>query len=439
MDFRLVQEQQMKLVMTNELRQAITMLQYSMHDLQQYLHDQQLENPLIELQEKRTDASTDYKTDFTSYQSEEDYTSPLDYVANTEEGLHDYLLHQIRVWDISEEMKRIVSYLALHVDENGYLHSPLQTFAEELNTSIEQTEDGVRLLQTLEPHGVGATSLKECLLLQLHYLEVRDPLTEKIVTEHLDALAKKQWQQIAKAEGIDILDVQYAADFIQSLNPKPGAAFAQEPPSYVIPDVLVHMYEGTWRVTLNNADLPKMTMNRQYEQLLTNKQKEVQDYLKNKQDQFEWIRRSIAQRQETILRVTESIIEHQEAFLTDGEEKLRPLNLKQIADRIGVHESTVSRATTKKYVQTPRGLYELKYFFTKGIGDSETASSAEKIKTYMRRLIENEPKQKPLSDQKLSDLLKAEHHIEVSRRTIAKYREEMQIAPSSKRKRYGDG
>lgn len=444
MDFGLYQKQSMKLVMTNELRQAITLLQYSVLDLNDYLHEQQLENPLIELKDKETQEVTqqnisdntpiyDYKS---KDQAENDY-SPMDHLSEQEEGLQDYLLNQIRLLRLQPEMRRIITYLALSVDENGYLKQTCDEFAEDIKEPLSAVKEGIDLLQSFEPYGVGAFSLKECLLIQLQNLETKDPLTEAIVLNHLDSLAKNQFKKIAKEENVSIEDVQIVADFIQTLNPKPGSLFHYEPARYVTPDVTVIKVKNDFIVRLNEQHMPKMYINVDYEKMMQNKDAETQQYIKQKYDQFHWLKRSIAQRQQTILNVTEAIVRHQHDFFVHGASHLKPLTLKTIAEEADVHESTVSRATTKKYVQTPRGLFELKYFFNSMVGrDSTKSTSSERVKIYMKRLIDEENKLKPLSDQKIAELLKKQVEINVSRRTVAKYREEMHIPSSSQRKRY---
>ncbi len=432
MDFSMIQQQSMKLVMTNELRQAITMLQYSVQDLHDYLQEQQLENPLIEL-----DVSKAEKDFHRPVSSDDAGISALDFVAAGEEGLQDHLLSQLREQQLDAKEYAVASYLALNVDENGYLAGNAAQFAEELNEPEELIAACLRLLQSLEPAGVGAGSLRECLLLQLERMPVRDRLAEAVVDRHLDRLASRQFKQIAKDENVTAADVQSAADFIVTLNPKPGAAFYQEPAEYITPDATVTLKDGEWLVQLNNDALPVMRINRSYEQLYRQDEQEVQSYLKQKQEQFLWIQRSIAQRQDTILRVTKAVVEHQRAFLEHGPEHLKPLTLKTVAEKLDIHESTVSRAATKKYVQTPRGLYELKFFFKSGVvTESGADQSADRAKIYLKKMIDGENKRKPLSDQKLSQLLADEHGIELKRRTVAKYREEMHVPSSSKRKRY---
>ncbi|UTR11708.1 RNA polymerase factor sigma-54 [Evansella sp. LMS18] len=445
MDFGLYQQQSMKLVMTNELRQAITILQYSALDLSNYLHEQQLENPLIELKDnhkqeeitrnKEESAAPVY--DSRVRHDQDDEYSAIDHVSEQEEGLQDYLLNQISYLKLDSRLRRILTYLALSVDENGYLKHTAEELAGELVEPIEAVKEAVSVLQGFEPAGIGAFSLKECLLIQLRQLETRDLLAENIVENHLDTLAKKQFKKIAKEEEVSVQEVQYIADFIQTLNPKPGAHFFNEPAKYVVPDVTVNKINGEYIVYLNDDYMPVMTVNKQYEALINKEEAEVNEYLKRKYEQFQWIKRSIEQRQETLLKVSEAIVRYQKSFFEHGPSHLRPLTLKTIAEEVNVHESTVSRATTKKYIQTPKGLFELKYFFTSMVGkDTGESSSSERVKIYLKRLVDEEDKQKPLSDQKLANLLKELHGITVSRRTVAKYREEMHIQSSSQRKRY---
>lgn len=445
MDYGLYQEQSMKLVMTTELRQAITMLQLSTQDLTDYLLEQQLENPLIEIQDpvvheeitRKEAADSFQEIDRSSGQKrQESDVSALDYLTEPQQGLKDHLLHQIRMMEVPDDEKKVMTYLALSLNENGYLEHGIDVYAVELNASEDHIESALKLLQTLDPSGIGARNLTECLLIQLKQLETKDPLAEAIVENHLDQMGEHQFKKIAKALEITVEDVEAVADFLKTLNPKPGASFHSQPAEYVAPDVHVIQVSGRLHVKLAENHLPKLNMNRQYEQLLKDGGSEVADYMKQKHEQFLWLKKSIRQRQETIQKVTEAIVRYQEGFFLHGAEYLNPLTLKTIAEELDIHESTVSRATTRKYVQSPRGLYELKYFFKSGIaGVSSEGDSADKVKVYLKRLIDDEEKKKPLSDQKLAELLKMKD-IHVSRRTVAKYREEMSIPSSSKRKRF---
>ncbi|MDG5786598.1 RNA polymerase factor sigma-54 [Evansella sp. AB-P1] len=446
MDFGLFQQQSMKLVMTNELRQAITILQYSVLELTHYLHEQQLENPLIELKDSESHSMTkvenmkitnSHPDTSGKFQGQDDTYSGIDHLSVERDGLQEFLLNQIRFLNIDDHIKKIVTYLACCVDENGYLQLSPNELAVELNGPTSLIEEGISVLQSLEPYGIGASSLKECLLIQLNHLGVRDVLAERIVEHHLDLLGERKFKQIAAIEKADIEDIYYIANFIQTLNPKPGTLFNHEPAKYVVPDVTVLKNNDGFDVVLNEEYMPKMTMNRRYEALLKNEDAEVNEYVKRKYEQFQWIKKSIEQRQRTIVNVTRAIMSYQVDFLKHGPTHLSPLTLKMIADEVQVHESTVSRVTTQKYVQTPKGLFELKYFFTSSVGkNSEESNSSEKVKSYLKRLVEEEKKQAPLSDQKLSEKLKEQFGITVSRRTVAKYREQMNIPSSKKRKSF---
>ncbi|SES36702.1 RNA polymerase factor sigma-54 [Salisediminibacterium halotolerans] len=445
MDFGLYQQQSMKLVMTNELRQAITILQYSALDLEQYLHEQQLENPLIELAERDESEelvreSVNRDEPFYDRQirtNAEGDEAEFDQIGDQQETLQDALLNQIRLLHVSEDIRKVISYIALSTDENGYLTQSDEELAAELNEDVSVVSSALELLQSLEPHGVGARSLQECLLIQLEMMETRDPLAERIVSHYFELLAAKQYKRIAKEEAIRTEEVQALADFIATLYPKPGAVFQQNTARYVVPDVHVIRVGDEFHVKMTDDNIPKMYMNRDYEKLLKYDNGAVEAYMKKKYEQFLWIQNSIEQRRQTIIKVTEAIVRHQYDFFLYGPERLNPLTLKAIAEETEVHESTVSRATTNKYVQTPRGLFELKYFFNSSVGDRQSgANASERVKIYVKKMIEQEEKQKPLSDQKIAELLKNAHAIDVSRRTVAKYREEMHIPSSSKRKRY---
>ncbi|MCR6107935.1 RNA polymerase factor sigma-54 [Salipaludibacillus agaradhaerens] len=442
MDFGLYQQQSMKLIMTNELRQAITILQYSVSELNAYLHEQQLENPLMDFTNEQVVVETGTQDrlsmyDYPSFHEGENDYSLLDHVSDETEGLQDYVLNQIGMINLTDHMRRIVTYLSLSLDENGYLaHSALE-LAEDMTECISDVQQGIAIIQSLEPYGIGACNLKECLLIQLTHMEVKDPLTESVIKNHLDLLAKNKYKDIAKKENVSLEEVQYVADFIQTLNPKPGALFHKEPARYVVPDVTVSLINDRFVVKLNEESKPKIRINRDYKRLLTNEEQHVQAYIKQKYDQVQWITRSIEQRHQTILKVMKCIVQKQYSFFKHGPAYLEPMTLKDISLEVGIHESTVSRATVKKYVQTSWGLYELKYFFNAAVGKKTfSAASSERVKIYLKRLINEENKQKPLSDQKIADILKEEYFMNVSRRTVAKYREELHITSSSQRKRF---
>ncbi|RXJ01854.1 RNA polymerase sigma-54 factor [Anaerobacillus alkaliphilus] len=444
MDFGLYQQQSMKLVMTNELRQAISILQYSTQELLSFIEEQQLENPLLEVKEKRNDdklvkkSEVDYENaaDWKVYEGEQ--TSPLDYLSKNEASLQNYLFNQIRFMPLSKSEKRVITYLIYSLDENGYFTGDLEEVASRFVISKEKALFDLQVLQSLEPAGVAARNLQECLLLQLRKLERRNETAEQIVEHYLDMFANKKWKEIAKALSITLEDVQSVADLIQTLQPRPGAIYNHEPSTYISPDVFIELVDGEFRITINDRLLPNVTVSRDYRELLDKASDETSaKYVQQKYQQILWLVKSLDQRQQTLLKVTDAIARHQEAFFKFGYEHLKPLTLKEIAAEIDVHESTVSRVTTQKYVQTPRGLFELKYFFSSSLKtDDGNGTSSLSVKEFIKKVVDQENKQKPLSDQKIVDILEKENSIEVSRRTVTKYREELNIPSSSKRKRF---
>lgn len=447
MEFGLFQQQQMKLVMTKELRQAITILQYSVQDLREHLQEVQLENPLIDLVDERDEdpeavaryeAEVATTREFTKSADDEqdEESSFIDRISGDKKDLQETLLNQIRFLSLSNRDREIVEYIALMIDENGYLTQSVEQLSKEMNEHNDKVHANLAIVKSLEPAGVGASSLSECLLLQLQRLETRDELAEMIVARHLEDLANKKYERIAKALSVRVIDIQTVADFLQTLNPRPGAMFDSELPTYIVPDVTVQKIGESYKVALNEQHVPKIQLNGNYEHLLKKESGDTAKYLNNRYEQYRWLLQSIQQRQQTLLAVSKAIVERQQSFFDEGADALKPMTLKDIADEVDVHESTVSRATTKKYMQTPLGLYELKYFFTSTVGkDSGNATSSEKVKASIKRLVDEEKKAKPLSDQKIADLLK-EEGVYVSRRTVAKYREAMHIPSSSQRKRF---
>jgi RNA polymerase sigma-54 factor len=302
-------------------------------------------------------------------------------------------------------------------------------------------ERALRLVQTFDPTGVGARDLRECLLLQLDALAEPRPLARAIVADHLAELEGRPLTRLADALGVTVQEVQEAVEVIRSLEPKPGRTFGTEDPRYITPDVYIVKVDGRYVVVLNDEGLPRLRVSPHYRQILAAKSgspREVRDYVESRMRSGLWLIRSIEQRQRTLYKVTESLVRFQRDFLEKGIMALRPLTLKEVAEDIGMHESTVSRVTTNKYVHTPQGLFELKYFFHRGVpvtSGSETASSL-KVKELVRQLLTVEDSGKPLSDQKIVEVLRVQHNIDIARRTVAKYRSQLKIPSSSRRKRY---
>lgn len=440
----LVQKQTTKLVMTTELRQAITILQYSNVELMDYLQEESLENPLLELSEKPLEDSLLYNrindNAFPSYYEPDDDEKdhPIDYYHHKEENLQTYLLKQLRELSFSPIYTRILAFLIENLDDAGYLEISLQEAADFLNESEEKVFEAFELFRQFEPLGVGARSLQECLLWQLEDLDDENLLAKLIIKQDLESLAENKFAELAKKYDVTTTEIQEASDLIRMLDPKPGSSFSNEATRYLFPDIIVEKVDGKYHVTVNDYMLPSVRLNRQYHYMLSQAGKsEAQKYIHEKYNKVLWLIRSIEQRRLTLQQLAEALVEKQYDFLEKGMAFLKPLTLKEIADHIGVHESTVSRAVRHKVIQTPKGLFELKDLFTSRVASTsgdDVSSTA--VKHAIKQLIDGEDKRKPLSDQKISDLLKEREGITVSRRTVAKYREEMNIPSSSKRKRF---
>ncbi|BAB07282.1 RNA polymerase factor sigma-54 [Halalkalibacterium halodurans] len=445
MEFGLFQQQTTSLVMTNELRQAISLLQYSTVDLAAFIEEQALENPLIELKDRSDRVLSEHIRMMREERPEGEGTldwsqsSPFDYLHVERLNLSDYLIQQARDLPLNKNEFEWLCYFIYSLRDDGYLSRSLHSLQADLGLTDQEAEKTLYHLQHLEPAGIGARSLQECLLLQLQRKKQRDPLAETIVEHYMELLAEKRWKMIADDLQISLADVQRVYDCIQQLDPRPGSQIGGEPTNYLVPDVTIDWVEGELTILLQDDYLPKITLNRQYQTLLTDGEGEAAQYAKEKYHQMQWLVKSIQQRQQTLLKVTEAILRKQRAFFEEKEGALQPLTLREVAEEIGVHESTVSRATTNKYAQTPRGLLELKSFFVSSISSrfGEKGPSSDSVKKLVRKLVEEENKAKPLSDQKIAHLLKDQYNVEASRRVIAKYRDELGIPSSTKRKRYG--
>lgn len=454
--YDLALEQTQKLVMTPELRQAIQLLQFTSQELNEYLEKQIEENPLLELENTAEDyeniddfANKKEEIDWKEYIGKEDdisYRPQVD--KNVKEysfenfisyspSLRDNLFFQLNVLEISQEDKKIGEILIESIDENGYLMTSVEQVAMDLNIDSERIENVLSLIQGFEPLGVGARSLKECLLIQIREDKNRHPEAEKVVEYYLEDVAYNRLSKIAKELNMDIEEVQNICDYIKTLEPKPGRSFSDgNQVKYITPDATIEYIDGEYIIILNDVTGPRLNINNFYKELMRKgKDEKATEYLTEKLNSAMWIIKSIEQRRMTIYKVVESILKFQKDFFEIGERGLKPLTLNEVAEDIQMHESTVSRATNGKYVQTPRGLYELKFFFSSGLATSGGEMSSTSIKSMIKDLIEQENPKKPYSDQKISDILKAKG-INISRRTVAKYRDELEIPSSTARRRY---
>jgi RNA polymerase sigma-54 factor len=354
-----------------------------------------------------------------------------------QESLQEHLLAQLNMTSLSEQDRQIGEMVIGSINEDGYLATSLEELADSTPFTEEHLHDILLVIQDFHPIGIGATDLRDCLLLQLERLGKADALVGDIVRDHLDALGSHKLQNIARALKVSIEDVQAAAEFLHSLDPKPGRAFSEEVASYVLPEVVVRKVDGEYVIILNDDQLPHLRISRHYRRLMEdpNTTNEVKSYIRDRLRSSTFLLKSIDQRQKTIYKISAEIVKIQTAFLEHGVSHLKPLTMSAVADAVGVHETTVSRAVNQKYMRTPVGTYELKYFFTPGLKtESGDSISNKTVKDIISTMVANEDPAKPLSDQAIMNKLK-EDGIDVARRTVAKYRIMLKIPPSHMRKR----
>ena len=366
---------------------------------------------------------------------EERETPSYESVLSKDISLKDHLLDQLRLSRLDEQQMRVGVYIACNLTPEGYLAISLEDLAEAAEVSEKQAEYVLKQVQRLDPLGVAARDLRECLLVQAWELYPAQELVHDIIENHLHDLERGSYQAIAKKLEVSLDEVAEAIGIIKRLEPKPGRAISEEEPIYITPDIYVDKVDGKYVIILNEDGLPKLRVNSFYkEAVATGASPEAKEYVQNKLRGALWLIRSIHQRQRTIYKVTESIVKHQKDFLDNGIALLKPMVLRDVAEDVGMHESTISRVTTNKYVHTPQGVFELKFFFNSSINRvAGGAVASEAVKDRIRKVIAQEDPSKPFSDQSIADMLKQEN-IDIARRTVAKYREMLGILPSSRRR-----
>jgi RNA polymerase sigma-54 factor len=471
MGYGLHMEQTQKLIMTPELRQAITVLQLSSLELGMYIEQQLQENPLLELNDEHgpeadmaetverpesPDASEkdgSYDLDWEEYfQDSSDLGFPraernphqdeytYENFLSQAPSMSDHLMFQLRLSRCKKRERVIGEYLIGNIDGHGYLQTTVEEAARQLGVPADEVEKVLAIIQTFDPMGVGARSLEECLLIQADQMGMKDDLLRQIIKNHLLDLAKGKIARMAQTLGVTVQEVQRAADIIKTLDPKPGRNFSSPNDTrYIVPDIVLQKVDGEYVILINDTSVPRITINSTYRSVLSqdrNSDTKTRRFVESKLNAAAWLLRSIEQRRLTLYKVASCLVELQRDFLDRGVKYLKPLNLKKVADMVGLHESTVSRATSNKYIQTPRGVLEMKYFFSSGLTNSSgTPTSAESIKKMIQETVLAENPMNPYNDQKIVELLK-QRGIIISRRTVAKYRDELGIAPIRKRKRY---
>lgn len=463
-----------QLAMTPQLQQAIRLLQLSTLELQQELQQALESNPLLEqidtheeIDTRETQDSETLDTADALEQKEMPEELPLDaswdtiYTAGTPSGtsgdyiddelpvyqgettqtLQDYLMWQVELTPFSDTDRAIATSIVDAVDETGYLTVPLEDILESIGDEeidIDEVEAVLKRIQRFDPVGVAAKDLRDCLLIQLSQFDKTTPWLEEarlIISDHLDLLANHDFRTLMLVTRLKEDVLKEAVNLIQSLDPRPGQSIQTGEPEYVIPDVLVRKHNGHWTVELNSDSIPRLQINQHYASMCNNARNDGDSqFIRSNLQDAKWLIKSLESRNDTLLRVSRCIVEQQQAFFEQGEEYMKPMVLADIAQAVEMHESTISRVTTQKYLHSPRGIFELKYFFSSHVnteGGGEASSTA--IRALVKKLIAAENPAKPLSDSKLTSLL-SEQGIMVARRTVAKYRESLSIPPSNQRK-----
>ena len=364
----------------------------------------------------------------------------IDQTLSRRPSLGEHLAWQIQLSAFDEDEVAVSRWIIGNLDDDGYLKATIEDVARQAGADGELVARALAKLQQLDPSGVGARDLRECLLLQMQSLEIVDPLVVAIVGQHLDLLQRRDFRGLTRTLGATIDELAVAAQVISRLEPKPGRAFGGDDPVYITPDIYVYKLEDDFHILLNEDGMPKLRINNVYREVLSRGKsvaKDTREYVHEKLRSAQWLIKSIHQRERTMYKVMKSIIYHQREFFDHGINYLKPLNLRDVADDIEMHESTVSRVTTNKYVHTPQGIFELKYFFNSSIGRFHgEAIASETVKEKIRKIILNEDGRRPLSDQRIAEMLKA-GNIDIARRTVTKYREAMNLLSSTKRRQMG--
>jgi len=463
MGYDLVIEQQQKLIMTPELKLALKILQMPIAELGELIQSELDANPVLDLEDENRDEKPEiqHKKDKKTEEKEIDWKEYLQYqgksysmegfdneessefsfenMATYSYTLKDHLISQLMLSPISEKLREIGEYIIESLDENGYLTTTEEDMTDILNVDLDTVRAAISIIQSFEPFGVGAIDLKECLLIQLRNRDILNETLEIIVNNHLDDIACNRQNSISKKLSISIEEAQKYSDIIKNLEPKPGRAFeGSTSTKYVTPDVYIEKFGKEYVVIVNDYYSSKLMINQYYRNILSTEDKssKASAFISSKLSSAMWLIKSLEHRKNTLYNIMKAILEYQMDFFEKGPMFIRTMTLKRIAEMVSVHESTVSRAISGKYVQTPRGLFEIKYFFKSGVDNQDgDAISSESIKKMIKSYVSSEDTSKPMSDQHIADFLVKGGYM-ISRRTVAKYRDELGILSSSKRKRY---
>jgi len=467
-----VQRLSLQQALAPQMQQSLHLLQVSALELSQLVHEELQQNPLLEEQPKdeapRLESEGDAKTATgdTDFDKEFETLAKLDdewreYFSQTNsvqrrsaeqeeqrqhffdsivqpESLQQHLLSQLDFAEIDGDARKVAEYVIGSINDDGYLLTPIEELSISAGIPLEKLQSALNLVQTFHPVGTGARNLRECLLIQLHRLGKADSMEAKVVSEHLEDLGKKRYPEIARSLSLSIDQVHAVAKFIATLEPKPGRMFSADQQQYVAADVTVNSGEDGYTILLNNEQIPHLRISNAYKEMMAGGEKatDVKDYIREKIRAGKFLIKSIYQRQQTIANIAKVIVDRQSEFLDKGIAHLKPLTMAEVAKVVGVHETTVSRAVANKYIQTPQGLFEMKYFFTPGFATASGGTlSNTSVKDQVAQIVAHEDPNQPLSDQELVALLK-EKGIPIARRTITKYRGELNILPSNLRKKF---
>lgn len=485
-DMKLDLKLSQQLVMTPQLQQAIKLLQLNRMELAELINEELVENPVLEeggsesthdnqTEDAHSDPEAEQRRDeeaFDRPQNKEEELSSKDdfnwesYIEEFNSSnapsapsmkeindelpsfesaltktttLEDHLHWQMSMSELTDDEKKFGQLVIGNLSDDGYLVAKLEDLANESETDVEDAEEILKILQRFDPIGVCSRNLQECLLIQARFMDPRQPLVEEIIEKHMGDLERKNYNAICKSLNLPLEKIVEATKLILELEPKPGRSFQSNDAQYITPDIYVYKVGGEFAIVLNEEGLPRLRISSYYRNILSQKKtdhKDTKEYVRDKLRSAMWLIRSIHNRQKTIYKVMECIVKRQKDFFEKGIEALRPMILKDVADDIGMHESTISRVTTNKFVHTPVGIFELKYFFNSSIQSSDggDAVASEAVKEKIRQLVSKEDPKHPLSDQKIVSLLKSSN-INIARRTVAKYRDMLGILSSSKRRK----
>ncbi len=464
-----------KLILTPQLQQSIKLLQLPILELSQNITQELIENPFLEEVIERSDERVEsieenipqiqtddteaplekifgFTTDdyfeergsdgrdlgyFEEFSDERNLQPPVERrIKKT--NLYEHLLWQLRLSNVAEPVGHAAEVIINNLNDDGYLEASIEEVAEASHVNTQTAEEALRLIQEFDPPGVGARNLQECLLLQLRPLNLKDTLVERILIEGFKELEEKKYKQLAARFDTSLEDIIQAVNIIEKLEPRPGRNYSDEEVLHIVPDVYITESEGKFVITLNDEWIPRIRLSNYYRKLLANKDKlnpEERQFLEEKMRSAMWLLKSLDQRNRTIYKVTESILKFQEDFFRYGIEHLKPLNLRDIAEKVGMHESTISRVTSNKYLQCPQGLFSFRFFFSNTVPSGSGNISSTTVKNYIKELISKENPKNPLSDKEIVEFLKR-NSIKVARRTVAKYREELRIPSHNKRRKW---